>query len=545
MVGRFAESVIRQKTWFRSFTLLAVASLSPWGMSHATAQLGGLGKAVGGATRQIGNVGEQVGGIGKAVGKTGQIGGRIGNVVQGAARGAAKTTRNLPNLAASPLKLPSRILGQSSTRLGLAIGRTAGKLTVSSVTRNSLASQLGLQVNDRILAVNKQWVRTPNKLQSTLSTALDQTGRAWVLIERGGKQQWVNFDVSAGARPKLGVSMEMVDNAVQLTNIAQASAAAAAGLQAGDQVLEVNGQGVSNTNAFASLVRQAGLGDGSLDLLIRRNGVEQIIQASLNGAAGAELDSTLAATADASTRLQQHVGALTGVQQAMGEAASLFTSELDSLNSAVDGFVAASVNVDQILEARTRASLVRNQLRLAQTLASGAESDAYRTALMSASALHDRLTDLSWRRRRNASRSRQSLAVNAARFAGDTADSINDALVDMETLTAGRAKRLARRMTRFSSRLDAAAQASGTAQSDAMTELMVWAREIRMESAEIAMASATFANGPYRKVIRATDQASDFVTASTDADAGAEVKASAGGAKADVSAGTTVNGGLR
>ncbi|MCA9176111.1 MAG: hypothetical protein KDB14_16610, partial [Planctomycetales bacterium] len=207
------------RQWVRA--MIASASLGLLATTPAAAQLGGIGGAIGGAAKgvggAVGGVTQGIGGVGGNLPNPGRIG--VPNLpgvntpnvpslqTPGLNVPSVKTpglnvpslktpginVPNIPgvntpdvNLPARPLSLASNVLAGAES-VGMNVAQNAGKLVVDTVGNGSLASKLGFQVGDRILAINKNWVTSPDQLTSQLSTALKSTNQAWVYVERNGK----------------------------------------------------------------------------------------------------------------------------------------------------------------------------------------------------------------------------------------------------------------------------------------------------------------------------------------------------------------------
>jgi hypothetical protein len=139
-----------------------------------------------------------------------------GALKQSANAGAAVDAALAPNHFRSPVA-NSRFLGANvpvslegvadASRLGLAVDTRQNHLRVASVAANSLGATAGLRAGDQIVAVNRTWIRSYDNFTHELSAALrDQTHAAWVLVNREGRQQWINLNSSANANASVGAA---------------------------------------------------------------------------------------------------------------------------------------------------------------------------------------------------------------------------------------------------------------------------------------------------------------------------------------------------
>jgi hypothetical protein len=87
-------------------------------------------------------------------------------------------------------------------------------------------------------------------------------------------------NVQAQSRPRLGIGIEESEQGVQVTEVAEGSAAAQAGFQSGDVVISANGQQISSTDQLAQMVRNADP-NAELNMKVMRDGEEQTLTATL------------------------------------------------------------------------------------------------------------------------------------------------------------------------------------------------------------------------------------------------------------------------
>ncbi|WP_372896823.1 PDZ domain-containing protein [Stieleria sp.] len=95
-----------------------------------------------------------------------------------------------------------------------------------------------------------------------------------------GNRNVAGSNVAARQRARLGIGLQSSDQGIRITNVTQGSAAARAGLQAGDVVISTNGQAITSTDQLAQIVRDADA-NAQLQMKVLRNGQEQAVTASL------------------------------------------------------------------------------------------------------------------------------------------------------------------------------------------------------------------------------------------------------------------------
>ncbi|QDV84752.1 PDZ domain-containing protein [Planctomycetes bacterium TBK1r] len=95
-----------------------------------------------------------------------------------------------------------------------------------------------------------------------------------------GNRNIAGSNVAAQQRARLGIGLQSSDQGIRITNVTQGSAAARAGLQAGDVVISTNGQAITSTDQLAQIVRDADA-NAQLQMKVLRNGQEQAVTASL------------------------------------------------------------------------------------------------------------------------------------------------------------------------------------------------------------------------------------------------------------------------
>lgn len=130
--------------------------------------------------------------------------------------------------------------------------------------------QLGLQPGDQLLDGNGQPLR-----ESSVDQFLNGRPNELRVLRNGNPIIIRDFDNSRRSRPTLGIALHPTASGVVITNVFANSAAARAGLRAGDEIISVNGQIVSNPESMIQVI--SGLeSDRQVAIQYRRNG--QVLQ---------------------------------------------------------------------------------------------------------------------------------------------------------------------------------------------------------------------------------------------------------------------------
>jgi len=158
------------------------------------------------------------------------------------------------------------------TNLGWAFAAEGNGLKIERLQAGSLVAKAGFQVNDAIRAVNRNWVNSPADLADQLRAAIAAEGRAWVFVDRGARQEWVNLTFAANAPAMLGAELSEENGAVRIRQLQGNSLAAMAGLQAGDQIVTLNGRSIATTGDLVAPLQAAANGSGEVLIHVRRNG---------------------------------------------------------------------------------------------------------------------------------------------------------------------------------------------------------------------------------------------------------------------------------
>lgn len=85
---------------------------------------------------------------------------------------------------------------QHRGKLGVYVTDRGSQVTVQSVMSGGAAANGGLQAGDEIISVNGQRVTTSAQLRSRLRAAVDADGMATIIVDRNGKIETIDADVS-------------------------------------------------------------------------------------------------------------------------------------------------------------------------------------------------------------------------------------------------------------------------------------------------------------------------------------------------------------
>ncbi len=211
--------------------------------------------------------------------------------------------------------------------LGLTVTALATEgLRVTSVEKDGPAAQAGILTGDVIRSVDGKVVRTPEQLKSAVEAKAPGT-KVQVTFDRGDNEQQAQVKLgdepanaqieatpqgtgSAGVRPGrgpgnapglmrrglLGIQIQEItpalkqqynlttDAGIVVTNVNAGSAAASAGLQAGDVIESVNDKPISSLTDLTTAIASATAGQ-ALSIKVLRGSAEQTIQVTLPQAA--------------------------------------------------------------------------------------------------------------------------------------------------------------------------------------------------------------------------------------------------------------------
>lgn len=225
-----------------------------------------------------------------------------------------------------------------SNDLGMRFSSSSTGLQLQGFESGSLSASAGFRAGDEILAVNRSWIRSRGQLLSTLGSAASTDGRAWVLVNRGGRRMWVNLPLKSAPRPALGIVVNDSSGAVRIKEVAHGSVAERDGLRVGDEVISANSTAIRTSDELIASVRAAAASDGHISLTVRRNGNEETIQSTLPNAANDVQSVSTPVTTSVGTANQDPVSrgpdvVPEGIAQAQSTAATLKQST-DALVSA-------------------------------------------------------------------------------------------------------------------------------------------------------------------------------------------------------------------
>jgi len=179
-----------------------------------------------------------------------------------------------------------RLLGRNrAAELGLSVMPEGRGLVVAGLDADGVVAGAGLQEGDKILAVNKTWVRSPDQLTTQLRTAAQTEGRAWLYVDHEGDRHWVNLDFSGRGQGAWGILANRQDDQLRVQYVNPRSAAATAGLKTGDHILMVNGVRVVSGRELDGRLRAAARGNGEATIRVMRNNQPEDLVARLHGTA--------------------------------------------------------------------------------------------------------------------------------------------------------------------------------------------------------------------------------------------------------------------
>lgn len=164
------------------------------------------------------------------------------------------------------------------------IGVQEPSAIVAQPSMNTPAAQAGLQRGDRIESIDGDEIRSWNDVRLKLLEPVIERGLTPIQITRDGGQSSLMLDASSlpkGAAEQdfmrlLGV--EIASGKVLLGQLSPDGAAAASGLQPGDQVIAVGGQTISRARQMITTIRQNP--GKEVMFVVSRNGAELQISVS-------------------------------------------------------------------------------------------------------------------------------------------------------------------------------------------------------------------------------------------------------------------------
>ena len=213
-------------------------------------------------------------------------------------------------------ELGRRLDGAFRGTLGLQLDDA---LRVSNVAPNSPASAVGIQVGDRIVAINGAEVKTIDDARARLA-AVARGSDYTITANRDGKQVDLNAKKAAAGSdlgglfqrvtqrappvgrpgatarpapeaspapavppaqgPTLGISIQPVTGGLRVIAVTPNSPASSAGLLAEDVIVSANGRITTNLDALQNVLQTAGSG-GVVTLNVQRNGQQVTLTAQL------------------------------------------------------------------------------------------------------------------------------------------------------------------------------------------------------------------------------------------------------------------------
>jgi hypothetical protein len=146
----------------------------------------------------------------------------------------------------------------------------SGGVVVSSVAPGSLAEWAGLRPRDRIVRFDGRQIRSDDDFYAAVSAAASP---AAMIVKRPGKEEPLALRATLAGDPLRWGMTWRVDDAepgtVILTYVVHGSAAARAGLAAGDRIYRVGGRDFADEPAFVRLTKAPA---ESLPLVVERDG---------------------------------------------------------------------------------------------------------------------------------------------------------------------------------------------------------------------------------------------------------------------------------
>ncbi len=146
----------------------------------------------------------------------------------------------------------------------------AGGVVLSSVAAGSPAERAGLRQGDRIVRLDGRQIRSDDDFYGAVSAAANPVT---MTVKRPGEKKPLTLTATLSGDPLRWGMMWRVDDAepgtVILTHVVRGSAAARAGLAAGDRIYRVGGHDFADESAFVRLTKAPA---DSLPLLVERHG---------------------------------------------------------------------------------------------------------------------------------------------------------------------------------------------------------------------------------------------------------------------------------
>lgn len=143
---------------------------------------------------------------------------------------------------------------------------------VSEVVPGQPAAVAGMQAGDRIVSVAGQPVSTLAGSDEIRTRSRDNAGKPTkFVVERQGKQ--VTLTITPNVNPAngayLGILIGYWISPAQVGDVRSGSTAAKAGLQPGDEIVQINGTAVDNVPVATALLSKS---EGPAQIMVKRNG---------------------------------------------------------------------------------------------------------------------------------------------------------------------------------------------------------------------------------------------------------------------------------
>jgi len=153
-------------------------------------------------------------------------------------------------------------------------------LQVGNVETNSWAHAVGFQANDQIVAINNQRVANSQQVFNQIQNAVQNNTAANVIINRDG--QFFTVTVTRDAlMPPTGTTAGsaqsplpglQIDASMHVGDVQANSRAWAAGFQANDQIVAINGQRVTDSKQVFNQIQNSAQNNTAANVIINRDG---------------------------------------------------------------------------------------------------------------------------------------------------------------------------------------------------------------------------------------------------------------------------------
>ncbi len=227
---------------------------------------------------------------------------------------------------------------------------------INGVIEESPAARAGLEQGDEILAVDGEETIIWQQVTLQMLSRLGETGDLVLTINPHDSnsiqdvaiplQNWMGGATEPNPVADLGIVQFEIP--ARIGGIIAGGAAEAGDLQAGDEVLSVNGVEIQGWNHWVEVIRAAP--ELSLDVIVQRNGLEtdlrlrpeaaRLEDGSVIGSIGASVQNvTLADIVPAEHRREIQYGALSAIKPALQETWDKSVFVLDSVKKMVIGLI--------------------------------------------------------------------------------------------------------------------------------------------------------------------------------------------------------------